>query len=72
MIQEDPAKIVNPLDEGANIPELSIEQIQFISDSTIMLTTSSAEVRVIHTHSIIPGYYDPLAVANPETRSKII
>jgi len=54
------------------MPELSIEQIQFISDSTIMLTTSSAEVRVIHTHSIIPGYYDPLAVANSDTRNKII
>jgi hypothetical protein len=37
-----------------------------------MLTTSSAEVRVIHTHSIVPGFYDPLAVANPDTRNKII
>jgi len=37
-----------------------------------MLTTSSAEVRVVHTHSIIPGSYDPLAIDNPETRTKII
>jgi hypothetical protein len=60
------------LDESVNIAELSIEQIQFLSDSTIILTTSSAEVRVVHTHSFVQGSYDPLAIANPESRNNIL
>ena len=37
-----------------------------------MLTTSSAEVRVVHTHSFVPGSYDPLAIAHPDTRNNIL
>jgi hypothetical protein len=38
------------LEEMQKLPELQIEAIQFISDSTILLATSSADIRVVHTH----------------------
>jgi len=29
-------------------------------------------VRVIHTHSFLPGSYDPVALQNPEQREKLV
>jgi hypothetical protein len=70
--EKDTQILLNPLDEGVNLTELSIEQIQFLSDSTLILTTSTAEVRVVHTHSFVQGSYDPLAIAQPDTRNTIL
>jgi len=33
--------------------------IQFISDSTLVLVTSTSEIRVVHTHSFTPQTYHP-------------
>ena len=37
--------------------ELNIEVVNFLSDSTLLVVTSSAEVRVVHTHSFLPNSY---------------
>jgi hypothetical protein len=37
-----------------------------------MLTTSSAEVRVVHTHSVVSGSYEIQDLANPEKKKSLI
>jgi hypothetical protein len=45
-----------------------IESAQFISDSTLIIVTSTADVRIVHTHSFIGGQYDPTTYTTQETR----
>lgn len=35
--------------------ELQIETIQFIADSTLIVATQTADIRVLHTHSFLGG-----------------
>ena len=45
-----------------------IESAQFISDSTLIIVTSTADVRIVNTHTFLSGQYDPYPFIKPETR----
>eukprot|EP00347_Sterkiella_histriomuscorum_P024298 403331615 len=44
--------------QAFNLPNLFIEAVQFLSDSTLMVITQSQEIRVLHTSSFHPETYD--------------
>lgn len=44
--------------QAFNLPGLNIEMLQFISDSTLLVITTSQELRVLNTSSFHPETYD--------------
>ena len=44
---------MNPLHDSLSSSDLQIEVMHFISDSTILIVTHTADVRVVHTHSFL-------------------
>jgi hypothetical protein len=44
----------NPLQECLSSPDLQIENVYFISDSTLLVVTQMSDIRIVHTQSFLP------------------